>query len=1060
MRSKAKWIKYSSSIFLMALWFVNTSVGAQDADNTQAASHVVTGVVRDAHTKEPISAAQIQSLSYPASATTDTLGEFKITIADKNDVLQVTAFDYDIREFSLRGNTEVVIDLYSDVFTDLYKSYRGVSGKVKKSHAVKSAESIEEVADIFAITADDVIQSKLNGNVRAISRSGTVGVGSALFIRGFNSLNANAQPLFVVDGVIWNNTNDVNSIHGGYFSNPLANIDVSDIESITVLKDGTSIYGSKAANGVVLIATTRGKGVVTKINLNATYGITTEPGSIPMMDAEDHRIYISEILGTQNTNQSFMINPGFLDDDPSTTYYSRYHNNTNWNDEVYQLGRTQSYNINVNGGDDKALYYFSLGYTNNQGIVKTTDMERLHTRFNADFNMSKVFKFGLNVSYSNIDRSLLDDGVNLMSSPTYLSKIKAPFLYPFEYTNDGSVTLDYEDADEFNVGNPSAIIEKSLNTSKHYRFNIGAIPKFIFSPSLSLQSHFDYSLDKTVEAHFTPMLGMGTFTYNVSITNRGVIENRVKNQVLRNVAVFDETRLDYNKDFGSHSLKGILGWRYLSSYLETDNVLGYNTGTDDTRNFTGNLEYQVVNGTNIHLKSLSNYLNVDYNYDQRFFVNATASLDGSSRFGSETEGGIQLMGHSWGFFPGINAAWLLSSENFMENVGAVNYLKLRLGYNITGNDDISDYTNLTYFMSESYIDRTTGIYLANIANNSIQWETTARQNVGLDMNLFNERIALSVDLYSSKTTDLLTLNVAPEVSGLGYYYTNGGELSNMGYEVNSTIKLLNLNAFKWELGVSVGHYKNELISLPINNRITRVFDGYVINSVGEAAGVFYGYKTDGVFVTDAESVNADLIKQEANGSFTRFGAGDVKFIDKDENHIIDSRDMEIIGDPNPDLYGSFRSQIAIKKLTLSAMFSYSYGNDVYNYLRHKLESGNNYYNQTTAMLTRWTVEGQETVQPRAVYGDPMGNARFSDRWIEDGSYLKLKSLMLSYDVPLSGGFIEGLNIWVSANNLWTMSNYLGLDPEFSAGNSVLLQGVDAGLLPLTKSYFVGVKLNL
>ncbi len=224
--------------------------------------------------------------------------------------------------------------------------------------------------------------------------------------------------------------------------------------------------------------------------------------------------------------------------------------------------------------------------------------------------------------------------------------------------------------------------------------------------------------------------------------------------------------------------------------------------------------------------------------------------------------------------------------------------------------------------------------------------------------------------------------------------------------------------------------------------------------------MFYGYKTKGVFATQQDAAAANLKIKQVNGSTVDFGAGDIHFDDYVVDGIIDEKDKQVIGNPNPDLYGNITSKWMVKRFTLSTVFAYSYGNDVYNYYRSQLESGSGFYNQTTAMLNRWTADGQVTSQPRSVYGDPMGNARFSDRWIEDGSYLRFKNITLSYELPIKSKYFEGLNIWVAANNLFTVTNYLGLDPEFSAGNSVYYQGIDAGLIPQTKSYYVGIKLNL
>ena len=371
---------------------------------------------------------------------------------------------------------------------------------------------------------------------------------------------------------------------------------------------------------------------------------------------------------------------------------------------------------------------------------------------------------------------------------------------------------------------------------------------------------------------------------------------------------------------------------------------------------------------------------------------------------------------------------------------------------------------MAYFTMVRFYDKANGLALANLENPQIQWETTKRANVGVDLGLLNERVSLSFDYFSGITQDLLTLKVLPEVSGLGSYWSNDGKLSNKGYEFSANIKFINLKSFKWELGGSVGHYVNKILTLPGDDYTTPVYGGEVLTSVGQSAAVFYGYKTNGVFATQADAANASskgyLKIENANGTFTNFGAGDIKFDDKTGDGIINADDKQIIGDPNPDFYGTINSKISINRLTLSTLFTYSYGNDVYNYQRSQMESGLDYSNQSTVLLSRWTAEGQNTSQPKAVYGDPMGNARFSDRWIEDGSYLRLKTLSLSYTVPLKSNFIEGFSVWISANNLLTFTKYLGSDPEFSAQNSVLFQGVDAGLVPLSKSYYIGFKFNL
>jgi len=1049
--------KLISTITLVFLLLSTTLVKSESKIPGDTHEIVLTGLVRDAHTKKPVNAAQITVANKNISAVTNEKGEFTLKIKSSKDILSVSAYDYNNVEVPVKGRVSVIIELYSNQFSNYYKELDGLTGSKKNSSIVSSVKSVDDLSKTGILAADEALQSAFGGDVRAISRSGVAGSGASLFIRGINSLNANAQPLFVVDGVIWNNLYDVESIHEGFFSNPLDNIDSNDIESISVVKDGTSIYGSKAANGVILIKTKRGSSMVTKIGLNIFTGITTQPSSVPMMNGEQYRVYASDLLGTKGKVGNDISNFEFLQSDPSNAVYNTYHNNTNWNDEVYQTGTTNSYLINANGGDEKALYYFSLGLANNKGVVKTTEMQRINSRFNADFKLTNSFNLGLNIGFSRVERKLLDDGVNFYSSPTWLSTIKSPFLSPYNFTSSGELTPDYARTDSLGIGNPSGVILTSLNNLKKYRFNIGVLPSIKITPALTLSSQFDYSLQKTIEGRFVPMY----YTPERLIPEFGISRNEINSQVMRNTTVFDDTRLTYEKRFGENNhLKAILGWRYIHNYYESDYVEEHNSGTNNSTTINGDFDYLQVKGINNLTKSLSNYMNIDYDFNNRYFLSAAVAVDGSSRFGNETKGGFSLFGRSWGVFPSVNAGWVVSSEKFMKNIDFINFCKIRTGYGITGNDGITDYESMAYFSSIRFMDRANGLVISNLANTSVQWETTAKANVGVDFGLFKDRLSLSVDFFTSNTSDLLVMRTLPDISGLGVYWENAGKMENKGFELSANWKVLNFKNLKWELGMSVGHYKNAVTELPEGQYTTSVYDGEVLTAVGQSAGSFYGYKTLGVFATEADATTANLKIQNADGTFSNFGAGDIIFDDKNPDGIIDEKDKQVIGDPNPDYYGTISSKISYKRISLSTLFTYSYGNDVYNYTRSQLEAGTNFSNQTSAMNRRWTAEGQITDQPKAVYGDPLGNSRFSDRWIEDGSYIRLKTVTLSYDLPIKSNFIQGLNFWISANNLLTFTNYLGVDPEFSSNNSVYYQGVDAGIVPQTKSYYVGIKLNL
>jgi hypothetical protein len=446
----------------------------------------------------------------------------------------------------------------------------------------------------------------------------------------------------------------------------------------------------------------------------------------------------------------------------------------------------------------------------------------------------------------------------------------------------------------------------------------------------------------------------------------------------------------------------------------------------------------------------------------RYYLQANLSIDGSSRFG-EDAGDIKILKAPWAIFPGLQAAWVISNEPWMAGVKGIDYLRLSAGYDISGNDDIDFYAARSYFRASQFLHTISGLSFDGIGNNEIQWETTRRFNVGLESNLLNNRLSFSVNYFRSNTDNLLTRQSLGFLSGLDMNWNNGGKLKNEGFDVSFTAKLLALKNWQWQLGASAGHYKNEITDLPDGKQYldNEVYGATIRTQIGQVANAFYGYKSLGVFATTEEAQQANLYFMADNGvDRNYFKAGDVHFADLNNDGMITEADQMIIGDPNPDIYGNIFTTLQWKRLKLDVRFNYSLGNDVYNYMRSQLEGGSRFINQTTAMQRRWQVEGQATDIPRITFQDPMGNSRFSDRWIEDGSYLRLKSATLSYDLPLKSEYIQGLQLWVQGNNLLTFTKYLGSDPEFTMTSSVIGQGIDLGRLGQSRSIVAGVKINL
>ena len=1044
----------------------------------------ITGTVYDAATQEVIPGVRVEALNnnrYTAMTKPD--GTFTIKVPAHVASLYISTPGYESIIIKARQKGDIKVNLYDEKFSSFVENGFDVTAKSEAVIDMSKATSLETE-----------VQNQLGADVRTIMRSGTVGLGGLMLMQGVNSINASAQPLIVLNGVIQDLQDSYSAIHEGFYNNTLAAIDVNDIEKITVLKNATSIYGAKGANGVIMIDTRRGHSMATRIEAQAYGSYTMTPRLPQMMNAEQYRIYANELMGDITTTKDRF--PFLWDHD--NYYYNMYHNETNWSDYIYQNAWAQNYHVNVQGGDEAAMYNFSIGFADGASTIKSNDFNRLNIRFNTDINLAKNLDTRFDISYSRIVRDLRDDGIQQdlnagpMVSPGFLSLIKAPFLSPYRYNNSGELTGALENADNFaqisnsvldnktvnnSYANPLSILEygdgNNKNNQEYTVFDVTIAPEWKIGKGWSASTLFNYTLHRTSEKYFRPMTG----TPNFLIVGTGYSQNEVRSFFSKEEAIYNDTRVTWEKKAGYHNFNAFGGFRFSNFAYDSNFMSAHNTGNDKLPDVKAEYDYSTTDGEENVWRNMSYYANLDYNYMNKYYLQGSIAAETSSRFGRETEGGIKFAGVSWGIFPSLQAGWLVSAEPFF-NTNVVNVLKLRAGIDYSGNDNISNNAAFTYFENVQYSDKLMGVKMANIENQAIQWETTRRLNLGLDMQAFNNRLRISGDVFHNTTNNLLTLKELSYLTGLQYYWCNGGAMNNTGAAVNITGRAINTKDWKWEIGANIGTYKNEVTKLPdgttfnsqkdgaLYGYTTDIYDATILTAVGQAAGVFFGYETNGVYakasdVPVSEKTGLPLSTQDVNtGILTPFEAGDVKFVDQNGDNIINLQDRVIIGNPNPDLYGNISSNLMYKNFSLSATLNYSLGNDVYNYQRALLESGSSFYNQTTAVTNRWKTEGDITNMPRASYGDPKGNNRFSDRWIEDGSYIRLKDITLSYNVPVKASWLQGLTVWCAGTNLLTFSKYLGSDPEFSFSNNVLYQGIDNGLLGQSRSFQLGVKINL
>lgn len=1062
----------STTATTLSAYESNDSVAVEN-EEAAVETRTITGTVYDASTNTPLPGVRVQGTGHLRVTTmTDAEGNYKLNIPKYVTLLSFSTPEYGMVQRAVAGKDIINVRLYTDNFTSSYND------EIK---VIASNDFDVEVSP--SLTIDSDIQNKLGADVRSIMRSGTPGIGAAMFIRGINSLNANTQPLVVVDGLILDTQENSTSLHLGSYNNILSAIDMQDIENVEVLKNGAAIYGARAANGVILITTKRGKSMATRITANIYGSVTLEPSFPDVMDAEQYRAYANELIGTIKTDRNYQLQLPFLQSNRDYYYYNMYHNNTDWNSYIYREAIGQNYKVNVEGGDDIAMYNFSLGYSDAESTLEKNTFNRLNIRFNSDIVLADNFKTRFDISYSRVARELLDDGAPAdftaypVSSPGFIAMVKSPFLSPYKYDMYCNPTDTYDESDSFAYGldtnashdnnslyNPMTILSvgagDNKNEQEYTHFGITVAPEFTLG-DFKITEVFNYSLHRMNEKYYLPYATNSTYRQFYA-ANLGRIGNWISSSFGKETQVTSDTQGRWSKVVGAHSFNALLGFRYTNFSFDNNFLEAANSGNDKAINISADYDYVTNTGDDNVWTNLSWYGHFAYSYKTRYFIEASASMETSSRFGNNADGGIKLGGVKWGIFPSIQAAWLLSSESWF-NVKPINSLKLRAGYDITGNDAIDFYASRSYLQTIQYQGDKMGIQIGNVENDGVKWETTARFNVGLDAVLFNDRLALSFDWYKSKTTDMLLPRTYDYVTGMDTYWSNSGEMENTGFEVSLTAKLINTANFQWELGASAGHYKNKITSLEEQLDPTQVYGGEVLTQVGSPVGLFYGYKTQGVISSAAEADELQLYQKDATGAKEFFQAGDVHFVDIDQTDgvgCISEADKTVIGDPNPDLYGNIFTKFTYKNWQLNVGLNYSLGNDVYNYYRQQLESGSNFFNQTTAMLNRWSVDGMQTSTPRAVYGDPMGNSRFSDRWIEDGSYLKLKTVQLSYKVPVSTTWLQGITVWCAAENLLTLTEYLGNDPETSVSNNVLYQGVDAGWLPQSRSFHLGVKVNL
>lgn len=1037
-------MKYTYVLFVLSLACL--TLHAQD-------TFKVKGTVVDFITSQPVTKASIAVKDIAAvSAEASDAGTFEINVPSSYSVLLISYPGYQTKEYPLFGKDQVTIELvpegldvgeatvrlpyYTMYEKDLNGAYRVIS---------KGYEKTVQYRDVFQM---------LQGTVPGLGSgaySGVPGEGSQLSLGGIRSLYTTNDPLLIVDGLPVIDPVFEKSVVRGNIYNYLSDINVKDIESITLLRDASAagIYGSRAANGAIVITTTEGTRK-TFFDVSMQQGLSPRFKEIPVMNASEYSSLLAEKINEQGLDpltQAFLF-PFLTNTNTNTVTYWKFANNTDWQKEVTRNAFSHDYFVNLRGGDATSKYSFNVGYNTTDGVGKGISVNRFTSRFNLDFNISKKLSAGTRISFSRTAKGLMDQGFEERLNPLYLSLIKPPILATFKKSDTGVSGPFYDDPQFDRLSNPLAVVNLVSNVVNDYWILGSVFAKYQFNNSLYTKVQIGLDSRGLEEDRFTPSTGIVPMNYDP------LFDRTSEEQMINRRIMSVEHTLNYEKQLNADNHLLLFGGYNIeiSDYSTTYGMSVHST-SDDFQGL-GDGQKLLASGIEETIHNVSAFANADYSYRGKIFLKAGLRIDGSSKFGSEAKG-AKIFSVPVAILPYTGITWKMKGEPWMKDLSFLDEFNLRASWGLTANQDLPVNGQYSLYGSDFYTNRP-GMGPKAIGNKSIKWETTNNINVGVDFSILRKALEMRLDYFNTSTTDLLLPQLADGTSGLTYYWGNAGILKNQGIELGlNTIG--NSGDFIWNVGFSVATYMNKVSDLPYDLPIKDGLNGYTtIVQNGNTAGLIYGYQALGVFSTAAEATTAGL----ANNLGVPYQAGDFHYTDLNGDHIINEADMQVIGNPNPDFFGGITTNLSYKNFNLDAIFSYSYGNDILNVLRSKLETGTVYENQSVTVLNRWMTDGDISSIPNTQFTNVVSAKVPSSFFIEDGSYFKLRSLTVSYNLKKQLAFVRSAQIYFSGYNLFTLTKYLGWDPEVATGLGVFSRGYDFGNYPQPRMFLLGIKLGL
>ena len=982
---------FALSLLAVLMWaFVPLAAMAQQLK--------VGGTVTDQNGEAVIGATvKVKDGAATAATVTDIDGRFTLN-APSDGVLTVTYIGYAAQDVPVNGRTVIDIVLKED--NEMLDELVVVGyGTMKKSDLTGSVASLgsKDINNQSVANIGQAIQGKISG-VQIVD-AGKPGDNVSVKIRGLGSIN-NCDPLVVIDGV----PTDLG----------LNAINMADVDRLDVLKDAsaTAIYGSRGANGVVMITTKRGSEGKSTLSVSANVSVQNAANVPDLLDASQYAALSNDMM----INSGRTPNPEFAD--PSALGKG-----TDWMDELLRTGVMQNYTVSYSGGNEKSHYYISGGLLDQTGIVRSVGYRRFTFQANTDAQVTKWLKFSNNLTFSADEKKSGSYSIGDAMKALPVQSVK---------NADGTWSGPEGNAEWYgSIRNPIGTTEVNSNKTTGYNFLANITGEIQFAKWLKFRSTFGYDAKFWFDDNYTPKYDWKPTP--VEESSRYKSTNKSFTYLWDNYFLFDYTIA------GDHDISVMAGmsaqWNDYDYYSAQKNVFTF----ENVHEFDNGEKMYSILGNMTEWALLSYMARLNYSYKDRYLLTATVRRDGSSKFGPK---------HRWGTFPSVSAAWRISEEKWFPKTKFLDDLKIRLGYGVTGSQaSVGSYGYLAQFNTAEYPlgiagNTQTVLYSSALANPYIHWEEVAQTNIGVDASFFNSRIVLSLDAYLKETRDMLVKASIPITSGFedtSTTYTNAGRVTNKGFEVS--LRTVNFEKpLRWETSITATYNRNKIKDLnsDVPSYINQVNNSYVtMLATGYPINVFYGYVTDGIFQN----------QQEVN---------DIRFRDLNNDGVINDEDRTVLGNPNPTWLFSMNNTLTYKGFELAVYLQGVAGNKILNANNIDNTGMAAAYNQTTDVLDRWRGEGTSYTMPRAVYGDPNNNNRISDRFVEDGSYLRLKNITLAYNFPkkwLTKLGIEAMRLSFSCENVATITSYSGFDPE------VDINGIDLSRYPISRTFSFGLNFN-